>query len=269
MRPVSIIQARMGSTRLPGKVLKPILGRPMLWYIVQRVRWAPDVVEVVVATSDQPGDEPIRRFCQEHDIALFAGSENDVLDRFYRAAVQYAGDPLIRITGDCPFVDPKVVGCLLELYKIGDYDHVGVATGAGAVFLDGGRFPDGLDAECFSFATLERAWRETTEPSDREHVTPYVWRVPGRFRLGVLKAERDYFHLRWTVDTEADFGLVSQVYEALYREDKPFLMADILRYLAGNPELAAINESFIGQEGYLEVWKLAEQSESEDKGTER
>ena len=267
MHPVAIIQARMGSTRLPGKVLKPILGRPMLWHIVQRLRWVPGVVEVVVATSDQPSDEPIRRFCHEHDIAVFAGSENDVLDRFHQAAVQYAGDPLIRISGDCPFVDSEVAGRLLELYKTGDYDHVGVATGAGAIFLDGGRFPDGLDAECFSFATLERAWREATEPSDREHVTPYIWRVPGRFRLGVLESEKDYSHLRWTVDNQTDFQLVSQVYEALYRGDKPFLMADILRYLASHPELAAINESFVGQEGYLEVWKLPEQSE--DKGMER
>lgn len=269
MRIVAIIQARMGSTRLPGKVLKPILGRPMLWHIVQRVRWVTGVVEVVVATSDQPGDNPIQRFCREYGIASFAGSENDVLDRFYHTAVKYEGDPLIRITGDCPFVDPGVVGRLLELYGTGRYDHVGVATGAGAIFLDGGRFPDGLDAECFSFAVLERAWRGATEPSDREHVTPYMWRAPGQFRVGTLKSEKDYSHLRWTVDNESDFQLVSQAYEALYQEDKPFLMADILRYLASHPELAEINESFVGQEGYLEVWRLAEQSESVNKGTKR
>jgi len=255
MRPVAIIQARMGSTRLPGKVLKPILGRPMLWYIVQRIRYVPDVVEVVVATSEQPGDEPIRDFCREYGIASFAGSESDVLDRFYQAAIQYRGDPLFRITGDCPFVDPEVVARLLELYKTGCYDHVGVATGAGAIFLDGGRFPDGLDAECFSFATLERAWREATAPSDREHVTPYNWRVPGRFRVGTLKAEKDYSKLRWTVDNEADFQLVSRIYEALYQEDKPFLMADILNYLVQHPELVKMNQDFIGKEGYREIWE--------------
>ncbi len=269
MKTAAIIQARMGSTRLPGKVLKPILGRPMLWYIVQRIRWVPGLAQVVVATSDQPGDEPIRRFCRDHRIAMFAGSEDDVLDRFYRAAIQYAGDPLIRITGDCPFVDPEVVGRLLKHYETGSYDHIGVATGAGAMFLDGGRFPDGLDAECFSFAALERAWREATEKDDREHVTSYIWRVPGRFRVGILKAEEDYSHLRWTVDNEADFQLVSQIYEALYREDMPFLMADILRYLASHPELAAINQSFIGQEGYLKLWKLTAQTDAKDKGTKQ
>lgn len=258
MRPVAIIQARMGSTRLPGKVLKSIQGRPMLWYIVQRMRWVPSVIEVVVATSDQLGDKPIQRFCQEHGIALFVGSEDDVLDRFYQAAIRYRGDPLIRITADCPFVDPELVGRLLELYRSGRYDHVSVATGAGALFLDDGRFPDGLDAECFSFEALERAWREATEPSDREHVTPYIWRVPRRFQLGMLKAERDYSDLRWTVDSEADFQLVSQVYEALFREDKPFLMADILNYLAQHPELARMNQDLIGKEGYRELWESAE-----------
>ncbi len=267
MHPVAIVQARMESTRLPGKVLKLILGRPMLEHIVQRLHWVPGVSEVVVATSDQPGDEPIRSFCRKGGIAWFAGSQSDVLDRFYQASVQYEGDPLIRITGDCPLVDPEVVGRLLQLYQTGNYDHVGVATGAGAVFLDGGRFPDGLDAECFSFAALQRAWREAIEPTDREHVTPYIWRVRDRFRLGWLRADKDYSHLRWTVDNEADLQLVSRVYEALYREDRPFLMSDILHYFTNHPELAEVNKHFVGQEGYLELWKPERQSEVQDKGT--
>lgn len=254
MHPLVIVQARMGSRRMPGKVLKPILGHPMLWHIVKRAFWVPEVAEVVVATSDQPGDKPIRRFCQENGIAFFAGCEIDVLDRFYQAALKYAGDPLIRITGDCPFVDPQIVGRLLKLYKHGCYDHIGVATGAGAIFLDGGKFPDGLDAECFSFAILERAWQEAKNPQDREHVTPYIWRNKAVFRCGILTGKRDYSQLRWTVDHEADFQLVSQVYEALYREHEPFLMEDILRYIECHPELIKTNQGFIGKEGYLELW---------------
>jgi spore coat polysaccharide biosynthesis protein SpsF len=254
MLPVAIIQARMGSTRLPGKVLKPILGRPMLAHIVERARWARGVAHVVVATSDQPGDGSIREFCAAHDIACFAGSERDVLDRFYRAAVQYGGDPLLRITGDCPFVDPQVIGRVLDMYRTGPYDFVGVATGAGAIHLTAGRFPDGLDTECFSRAALKRAWQEATHPTDREHVTPYLWRVPGRFRVGQLTSDQDYSQLRWTVDTEADYRLVSQIYQALYQVTRPFLMADILDYLAAHPELNAINQALIGQEGYADVW---------------
>jgi len=257
MRAIAIVQARMRSTRLPGKALKPILGRPMLWHVVDRIRCSPLIRDVVVATSDHAADEPLRRFCVEADIPLFAGSELDVLDRFYRAAIESRGDPLIRVTADCPFVDPVVLNRLVTLYANGGYDHVGVATGAGALFMKEGRFPDGMDAECFSFATLKRAWQEAGDPGDREHVTPYIWRVPGRFRLGVLSAEQDFSSLRWTVDNESDFDMVSRIYAALYREDRPFLMRDILGFVASHPQIAAGNRAFIGREHYQEVWNPA------------
>jgi len=250
----------MGSTRLPGKVLLPILGKPMLWHIVQRLRWVRQLSEVVVATTLQPGDHVILNFCNQDGIASFAGEENDVLDRFYQAAVHYQGDPIVRITGDCPLVDPEIVGRLLELYGTGRYDHVGVATGAGALFLEGQRFPNGLDAECFSFGSLERAWREATHSADREHVTPYMWRNEKLFRCGHLMSDRDCSNLRWTVDNEADFRLISRIYEALYQENKPFLMADILSFLNKHPELNGMNQSSVGQEGYLEIWQVDQPS---------
>ena len=244
----------MGSTRLPGKVLRPILGRPMLWHIVERLKAAPGVASVLVATSDRPGDEPIRAFCRDESIACFAGSEMDVLDRFYRAAVQQGGDPLLRITGDCPLVDPDLIVRLLAMYNSGRWDHVAVATGAGAVFLEGGRFPDGLDAECFGFAVLERAWREATEPTDREHVTPYIWRNKDLFRSELLRSDVDYSTMRWTVDNEEDFTLVAAIYEALYRPGRPFGMQDVLGWLAANPAVAAGNRAFLGHEGYEALW---------------
>ena len=251
----AIIQARMGSTRLPGKVLKDIVGRPMLWHIVRRLSYVACVDQIVVATSDNDADEPIRNFCMEQEVLCFAGSELDVLDRFYRAALHFSADPLIRITADCPFVDPRVVAELVQYFSSGEYDLVGVATGAGSIFLEGGRYPDGLDAEIFSFAALERSWREATEQSDREHVTPYLWRVPGRFRVSSLQAASDYSHLRWTVDNEADLQLVRRIYEALHREEEPFVMQDILEYIKQNPQVAQGNAAFLGQEGYLDVWK--------------
>lgn len=251
---------------MPGKVLKPILGRPMLWHIVRRLRYVPGLAGLIVATSGRPGDEPVRAFCRESDIPVFAGSEEDVLDRFYRAAKKEDGDPLLRITGDCPFVDPDLVGRLIELYGGGGYDHVAVATGAGALYLAGGRFPDGLDAECFGFSALARAWSEATEMSDREHVTPYIWRNKNLFRCGHLRGAKDYPHLRWTVDNEADFSMVEKVYAALYREEAPFLMADILAFLDGHPELSESNRGFIGKEGYAELWKAGEISNGKDKG---
>jgi spore coat polysaccharide biosynthesis protein SpsF len=255
----AIVQARMGSSRLPGKVLRPLAGRPMLARIVDRVRACPSVARVVVATSDREGDEPIRSFCAASKIDCFAGSELDVLDRFYRAAAMFRGDPLIRITADCPLVDPVLVGALIALFGEGDYDHVGVATGAGALFLGAGRYPDGLDAECFSFAAIERAAREATSPADREHVTPFIWRQKDLFRCGQLTSPVDYSQLRWTVDNEADFDLMARVYDALDAPGRTFGMEDVLRYLAKHPELAATNEAFIGKEGYLQVWQGSEQ----------
>lgn len=255
VKPTAIIQARMRSSRLPGKVLRPLLGRPMLAHIVERVRACQGIATVVVATSDRESDEPIRRMCAEHGILCFAGSEEDVLDRFYQAAVRFGGDPLIRITADCPLVDPELLSKLVVYYQTGSYDHVGVATGAGALFLGQRRYPDGLDAECFSLAALERAWREATSAPDREHVTPYMWRHQDLFRCGQLTSPHDYSQLRWTVDNEADFDLIARLYEALYRPERPFVMEDVLRYLASHPELSATNEAFIGKEGYLEVWQ--------------
>jgi len=258
MNIVAIIQARMGSTRLPGKVMRALLGKPMLWHIVNRLRYVQELHDVVVATSEAPADHTIIQFCKDNNIACFAGSENDVLDRFYQAALIHKGDPLLRITGDCPFADPELIDQLIHLYVNGQYDHVGVAAGAGAIYLETGRFPSGLDAECFSFSALARAWREAKTKSDREHVTPYIWRNKDKFRCAHLMAKANYSELRWTVDTEADFELVSVIYKALYREDRLFLMKDILDYLSQHRELSEINREFIGKEKYEEVWKEEE-----------
>jgi spore coat polysaccharide biosynthesis protein SpsF len=244
----------MGSRRFPGKVLREICGKPMLWHVVQRVRQVRMIEKVVVATSTLAIDSPIQNFCDREEIACFRGSEQDVLDRFYRAAQENRADPVIRLTGDCPFADPQVISKLLVLFSGGQYDHVGVATGAGALFLEGGHYPDGLDCECFTWKALETAWNEAKLTSDREHVTPFIWRNPERFRVGSLQAINNYSQYRWVVDNEADFALVSQVYEALYPQNEFFLMQDILEFLARNPAVGDLNQSFVGDEGYEAFW---------------
>lgn len=253
MRTVAIIQARMGSNRLPGKVLMPILGKPMLWHIVRRVRAVPSIDEVVVAVPSDGANEVLRRFCAGNKIAVFAGSETDVLDRYYQAAQQFEADPVIRITADCPMVDPQLIEKLLQTYKSCGYDHIGVAAGAGAERLCKGRFPDGLDAECFAFSALARAWHDATDPRDREHVTRYIWNNKQIFRCGVLTADVAYPKLRLTVDHAEDFELVTKIYESLYSERGPFLLSDVMKFLEINPGLFEVNRKWTEADNYRSV----------------
>jgi len=243
----------MGSSRLPGKVLETVAGHPMLWHIVDRLKRIKGLSEVVVATSSADADEPVRALCKHIGVSCFAGSEADVLDRFYRAAEAHGADPVLRVTADCPFVDPDVVARVLELYQHGGYDYTAAATGGVAFKSTEWKFPDGLDVECFSFAALATAHRETQVRSDREHVTPFLYRT-GKFRVGLVSAEGDWGALRWTVDHAEDLELVRRVYDALYRSDRAFGLRDILALIAERPELARLNQVFVGHEGYAKVW---------------
>ena len=256
MPTVAIIQARMGSTRLPGKVLKPLAGHPMLWHIVQRIKAAPGVDKVLIATSIRPENEVLRDFCAQEKFSCFSGSEDDVLDRFQKAASSANATTLLRLTADCPLADPDLIGRLVAAYKNGSYDHMSVATGAGSIHETQPRFPDGLDAEIFSFAALDRAWNEAKELHDREHVTPYIWRNGNLFKLGKLFAETDLSKMRLTVDRPDDFEVITQIYAALYRPDRHFILKDVLAFIAANPKLKALNESGIGHEGYEKLWNV-------------
>lgn len=165
------------------------------------------------------------------------------MDRYYQAARQFGADPIVRLTADCPLIDPalvdRVVGRYLE--SAGQLDHFSLS----------GRFPDGLDTEIFSFAALERAWREAKRPSEREHVTPYLWNNSHRFRLGRIDPEEDLSEMRWTVDDERDLMLVTEIFRGLYREEEIFGMTDILKFLRENPALLEINRGTIRNDGYL------------------
>lgn len=253
MKTVAIIQARMGSNRLPGKVLMPILGKPMLWHIVSRVRAASCIDEVVVAIPDGAADEPLRRFCATHAISNFAGSEMDVLDRYYRAARHYHADPVLRITADCPLVDPELIEKLVGIYRSGRYDYAAVAAGADAHRSEGGCFPDGLDAECFNLASLEKAWREARDPRDREHVTRFIWRQKGMFRCTKLRADREFPPVRLTVDYPQDLVVATQIYERLFSENEVFHLADIVDLLQREPEIMKPNEHLVEGQHYRAV----------------
>jgi glutamate-1-semialdehyde 2,1-aminomutase/spore coat polysaccharide biosynthesis protein SpsF len=240
---VAIIQARMGSTRFPGKVLAEIAGRPMLWHVVNRVRKARSVDKVAVATSNRSSDDAVAEFCVQNDIEFFRGSETDVLDRFYQTAKHFNADVVVRITADCPLIDPQVVDRVVNIYLEGGYDYVTNTLRY--------TYPDGMDVEVFSFAALEKAWREARLPAEREHVTPYL-RTSGRFRVFNVENEVDLSkrNLRWTVDEPADLEFVRAVYARLGGDKQPFGLSDILELLDKEPDLMQINSGIIRNEGY-------------------
>lgn len=254
MRTVAIIQARMGSSRLPGKVLLPLGKKPVLLRIVERLRLASRVDEVVVATGDGAEDAPVRELCEREAVAWFAGSETDVLDRFYQAAKHYSADVVVRVTGDCPFVDPELVDSVLALRQNENLAYSGVAIGKDHPESNRFRFPVGFDAEAFTFMTLEAAWREGNSPDAREHVTYFIWSQPDRFRQKLLYSERDLGGLRLTVDWPEDYELAKRLYERLEQVYGVFHLADVLELLDADAELTTSNRHLVGQEKYRHLW---------------
>lgn len=236
----AIVQARMGSTRLPGKVLMDICGYPMLWHVVNRVRQAQLLNAVLIASTTARKDDPIAAFCARERIPCYRGSRTDVLDRYYQAAKQLRADVIVRITADCPLIDPTVVDAVVEGYLEGNYDYVSNT--------DPPTFPDGLDSEVFSFAALERAWCEARLRSEREHVTPYIRKHPELFRIGNVAQERDLSGMRWTVDEPQDLEFVRAVQG--YREGQSTDMVDVLDVLREHPELQKTDASIGRNEGY-------------------
>lgn len=232
MKIVAIIQARMGSTRLPGKTLMPLAGKPMLVRVVERVSRAKQLDDLVVATTESPMDANITALCGANAWKCFRGSEEDVLDRYYRAAQATHADVIVRVTADCPVVDPDLIDSAITSFRLGRFDYV--SNG-----LDPRTYPRGLDVEVFSNETLGRAWKEDANLAWREHVTPYIYRHPEEFRLHRIAGERDFSAHRWSVDTAEDYELLRKIYE--HFDDRPFGWMAVLRLVEQHPDWAMLN----------------------------
>jgi spore coat polysaccharide biosynthesis protein SpsF len=240
MKTVALIQARMSSTRLPGKVLLEIAGQPMLLQVVQRARQAKSIDAVAVVTSTAADDDAIEQLCQKRGVLCFRGSLDDVLDRYYQAAIHFKADIVVRLTADCPLLDPAVIEQVVRTFHQNSFDYV-----ANIVEIT---YPDGLDTEVFRFATLEKAWQEARLKSEREHVTVYILKHPELFRLGSVKQAEDLSSLRWTVDTPQDLEFVRTVYSFFPNTD--FGMADIVKVMRAHPDIIDINSAHERNEGY-------------------
>jgi len=244
---VAIIQGRIASSRLPGKILLDIAGKPMLMHVVERARRAKTVDQVVVATTTQPEDDTVEVYCRQSGIPISRGSVHDVLDRFYQAALAFKADIVVRLTADCPLLDPQVLD-----YTVEEFLHTGVDFCCNRLPPPLKRtYPIGLDVEVCAFQALERAWKEAKEPNEREHVMPYLYDTPGRFKILRVDYEEDYGNMRWTVDTPEDLELVRLIFSRL-GENRDFTWLDVLELFKREPQLALIN-SQVKHRTYLDV----------------
>ena len=235
-----IIQARMGSSRLPGKVLmKSGNGMPLLYHVINQLRHCSKVKNLVIATTTNQEDDEIEKFADNNSVNVFRGSEKDVLDRYFQCAKKYSFSTIVRITSDCPLIDPQIVDKVIERFFSGNYDYATntlIRT-----------FPIGTDAEVFSFSALETAWKNAQLPSEREHVTPHL-RNKGNFKTINVENDTNISNLRLTVDRIEDFELIKEILNNI--STNPIHLEDILELFSRKPELIEINKHVNHDEGF-------------------
>ncbi|MGE5701491.1 MAG: cytidylyltransferase domain-containing protein [Clostridia bacterium] len=233
MLTAAIIQARMGSTRLPGKVLKQLQDHTVLGHVIRRIKQVKSINKIVIATTNLPIDDVIEQEANRYGIEVYRGSEQDVLSRYYEAALQVNAETIIRITSDCPLIDPMVTEQVIQYYSKHSYDYVSNSLAR--------TYPRGLDTEVFSMKALQEAHQQANQIHEREHVTPYIYLRSDEFKLGHVLADEDHSSHRWTLDTEEDWQLIQEIYRELYHPDHYFTWLDVLAFLKDRPDLVALN----------------------------
>jgi len=234
----AIIQARLGSTRLPEKALLKVNGRPLLSCMIERVKRAGKIDKIVIATTTSHLDNKIEVFCKNENVEYFRGSENDVLDRYYKCAKQIGAKVIVRLTSDCPLIDPAVIDEVINCYLENSFKYDFVANTAPPP----GTYPDGMDVEVFSFDLLGKAWKNAKKPSEREHVTFYFWKNPDLFKVYRHDLKTDLSKYRLTIDYEEDYLLIKKIIEHFHDDKLLFTMEDIIAFLKSNPDIAKINQ---------------------------
>jgi spore coat polysaccharide biosynthesis protein SpsF len=229
----AIIQARIGSTRLPNKVLRVLCGKPLIWHIINRIRRSTRIEKIILATTTNINDDLLVDWALENDIEFYRGSENDVLSRFYHAAKLYHIDCIVRITADDPFKDYKIIDQVIDLFEK-QRIHFAYNNNPPS-------FPEGLDTEVFSFDALEKAFKNAVDPFDREHVTQYFYKNNSLFSQACLVNPINLSYLRWTIDTQQDWDMAEAIYNKLYPVKPDFSMTDILELINSNPYISEIN----------------------------
>ncbi len=235
MNKVVIVQARLGSTRLPSKVLKDLSGKPVLYHVLERIKKTKLVDNIVIATTDLDSDEPLIEYLRENKIDYYRGSSEDVLSRYYESALQYKADIIIRITSDCPLIDPIVIDEIINIYlENNNYDYVSNTLMRS--------FPRGLDVELFTFDSLKKSFLKAEQKWEREHVTPYIYTNRDLFNVYNFANKTDQSFFRWTLDTPEDYQLIKEIYDSLYNEGKIFTTEEVISLFRNRPELIDINK---------------------------
>ena len=233
----AIVQARMGSTRLPGKIFKPLAGKPVLWHVVNRLTYSKLIGKIIIATTTLPEDDQVEHFCKSNNILYYRGSSDNVLSRYYEAAKKFNADIVIRITSDCPVIDPIVLDKMIEEFlaisAVEKIDYMSNSLQR--------TFPRGLDAEIFTFKALEKTFTEAKNNYELEHVTPYIYQHPELFEIKNFINDKDLSYHRWCVDTPEDLKLVEEIYNELYSPEKLFVFDEVLKLFNLRPELIEIN----------------------------
>jgi spore coat polysaccharide biosynthesis protein SpsF len=235
----AIIQARMGSTRLPKKVLSYVAGKPLLAIQLERVEQAKSVDKIIVATSVARLDDEIEAFCNETGYLCFRGSEHDVLSRYYLAAQKYGFTTIVRLTADCPLIDPKIIDAVVSKYQNEGCDYIG-----NTVPPESSTFPDGSDVEVFSFTALTKAYRECVDPAEREHVTFYFWKSDNGFKTIQFRHEEDWSNYRFTVDYPEDLEVVNFLISTLNKKNQFGYIDEIITMLDSNPIIKKKNDKY-------------------------
>ncbi len=249
---VAIIQARYGSTRLLGKILMKINNKSLLYYVINQVQHSKKIDKIVVATTKKTQDDSVVKLMDSSNVEVFRGSENDVLDRYYQCAKNYGASSVVRITSDCPLIDPTLIDrCIME-FQNADYDYISntnkLEGNSWIYHLNG--FPLGFAVEVFTFDALERAWKNAKKPSEREHVTQYIPNNPKLFKIGVIENSNDFSDIHLAVDHQVDFDLVKIVIEN-FPDDEIYNLEKIISFFEDNPHLKLINSHIPFDEGYL------------------
>jgi len=240
-----IIEARTSSSRLPNKVVAEIEGKPMIFYVIDRIKQIKSVEQIILATTQEENDKILTEIAKQNSIGSFVGDSIDVLDRGYQCALQNNADPIIRITGDCPLIDPDIVEEMLEFYLKNNYDYVSNRINP--------KYPDGLDVEIYSFNTLQMAAQNAKWSSERELVTTYITKNPKNFKIFSYENQEDLSEYRWTVDEQKDLEFIRKIY-SIMKPKTNFSMKEIIEILSKNSELLKINAGIMRNEGHLKLY---------------